>query len=155
MSNNVNPKNWQELIRPEKLQVTAGADGKRTAIVVAEPLEHNEADRAGGLGVVERDVELRAEHASAITERSGVATLDRLFHADAVVFGGSYRDGMPVVQRKAAREFLAPYAKASPKGFHECEIARAARRVMRRSRRASPRPARPTARRWPPRARTA
>ncbi|HEX5779878.1 MAG TPA: DNA-directed RNA polymerase subunit alpha [Xanthobacteraceae bacterium] len=39
MSNNVNPKNWQELIRPEKLQVTAGADGKRTAIVVAEPLE--------------------------------------------------------------------------------------------------------------------
>ena len=53
-----------------------------------------------------------------------VTTLDRLFHADAVVFGGSYRDGMPVVQRKAAREFLAPYAKASPKGFHECEIAR-------------------------------
>ena len=39
MSNNVNPKNWQELIRPEKLQVTAGADGKRIAIVVAEPLE--------------------------------------------------------------------------------------------------------------------
>jgi DNA-directed RNA polymerase subunit alpha len=37
--NNVNPKNWQELIRPEKLQVTAGADGKRIATVVAEPLE--------------------------------------------------------------------------------------------------------------------
>jgi DNA-directed RNA polymerase subunit alpha len=35
----VNPKNWQELIRPEKLQVAAGQDAKRVAIVVAEPLE--------------------------------------------------------------------------------------------------------------------
>ncbi|WP_043880303.1 MULTISPECIES: DNA-directed RNA polymerase subunit alpha [Azorhizobium] len=32
-------KNWQELIKPEKLQVTAGADPKRLATVVAEPLE--------------------------------------------------------------------------------------------------------------------
>src|SRR4029434_6864695 len=32
-------KNWQELIRPNKLQVTPGADPKRDAIVVAEPLE--------------------------------------------------------------------------------------------------------------------
>jgi len=32
-------KNWQELIRPGKLQVTAGADPKRIATVVAEPLE--------------------------------------------------------------------------------------------------------------------
>jgi DNA-directed RNA polymerase subunit alpha len=35
----VNPKNWQELIRPEKLQVSAGQDAKRVATVVAEPLE--------------------------------------------------------------------------------------------------------------------
>jgi DNA-directed RNA polymerase subunit alpha len=35
----VNPKNWQELIRPEKLQVAAGQDAKRVATVVAEPLE--------------------------------------------------------------------------------------------------------------------
>ncbi|MEX0590796.1 MAG: DNA-directed RNA polymerase subunit alpha [Xanthobacteraceae bacterium] len=35
----VNPKNWQELIRPEKLQVAAGPDSKRVATVVAEPLE--------------------------------------------------------------------------------------------------------------------
>lgn len=53
-----------------------------------------------------------------------VATLDRLFHADAVVFGGRYRDGVPIVQRKAATAFLAPYRKVSQKGFHECEIAR-------------------------------
>jgi DNA-directed RNA polymerase subunit alpha len=32
-------KNWQELIRPNKLQVTAGADHKREATVIAEPLE--------------------------------------------------------------------------------------------------------------------
>ena len=32
-------KNWQELIRPNKLQVAAGTDPKREATVVAEPLE--------------------------------------------------------------------------------------------------------------------
>src|SRR5438094_5266744 len=32
-------KNWQELIRPEKLQVATGNDAKRIATVVAEPLE--------------------------------------------------------------------------------------------------------------------
>src|SRR5260370_4659831 len=32
-------KNWQELIRPNKLQVTAGTDGNRFATLVAEPLE--------------------------------------------------------------------------------------------------------------------
>src|ERR1700675_4324930 len=35
----VNPKNWQELIRPEKLAVAAGDDPQRFATVVAEPLE--------------------------------------------------------------------------------------------------------------------
>src|SRR5579885_2576051 len=32
-------KNWQELIRPNKLQVAPGADARRVATVVAEPLE--------------------------------------------------------------------------------------------------------------------
>src|ERR1051325_11248502 len=32
-------KNWQELIRPDKLQVAIGNDAKRIATVVAEPLE--------------------------------------------------------------------------------------------------------------------
>ena len=32
-------KNWQELIRPNKLQVAAGSDAARIATVVAEPLE--------------------------------------------------------------------------------------------------------------------
>ena len=39
MGDNVIQKNWQELIRPEKLQVAAGSDAKRIATVVAEPLE--------------------------------------------------------------------------------------------------------------------
>ena len=32
-------KNWQELIRPSKLQVSPGSDTRRTATVIAEPLE--------------------------------------------------------------------------------------------------------------------
>jgi len=36
---NVIQKNWQELIKPNKLQVTLGSDPKRIATVVAEPLE--------------------------------------------------------------------------------------------------------------------
>ena len=36
---NVIQKNWQELIRPNKLQTTVGSDPKRAATVVAEPLE--------------------------------------------------------------------------------------------------------------------
>jgi DNA-directed RNA polymerase subunit alpha len=35
----VNQKNWQELIRPSKLEVSAGRDRKRVATLVAEPLE--------------------------------------------------------------------------------------------------------------------
>jgi hypothetical protein len=36
-------KNWQELIRPNKLHVTAGSDPARMATVVAEPLERGSA----------------------------------------------------------------------------------------------------------------
>ncbi len=32
-------KNWQELIKPNKLEVSAGRDGRRLATLVAEPLE--------------------------------------------------------------------------------------------------------------------
>ncbi len=32
-------KNWQDMIKPTKLNITAGRDPERTAIVVAEPLE--------------------------------------------------------------------------------------------------------------------
>jgi hypothetical protein len=39
MGANVIQKNWQELIKPNKLQVSAGSDAKKTATVIAEPLE--------------------------------------------------------------------------------------------------------------------
>src|SRR4051794_33950543 len=39
MGDNVIQKNWQELIKPGKLQVSAGADARREATLVAEPLE--------------------------------------------------------------------------------------------------------------------
>src|ERR1700674_1044262 len=39
MGDDVIQKNWQELIRPDKLQVALGGDPKRVATVVAEPLE--------------------------------------------------------------------------------------------------------------------
>ena len=32
-------KNWQDLIKPTKLNISAGRDPERTAVVVAEPLE--------------------------------------------------------------------------------------------------------------------
>src|SRR5260221_12364377 len=35
----VNQKNWQELIRPTKLEVQPGRDRRRVATLVAEPLE--------------------------------------------------------------------------------------------------------------------
>ena len=35
----VNQKNWQELIRPSKLEVSAGKERRRSATLIAEPLE--------------------------------------------------------------------------------------------------------------------
>src|ERR1700730_15193003 len=39
MGANVIKKNWQKLIRPNKLQVSRGSDPKRQATLIAEPLE--------------------------------------------------------------------------------------------------------------------
>ncbi len=52
--------------------------------------------------------------------QADVGTLRRLFHADAVIFGGRH-DGLVPVRRWTAEEFLAPYTRTSDKGFHECE----------------------------------
>ena len=38
-ANNVIQKNWQELIKPNKLDIQPGRDAQRVATVVAEPLE--------------------------------------------------------------------------------------------------------------------
>ena len=39
MNMQVNQKNWQELIRPSKIDIQPGKDKRRVATVVAEPLE--------------------------------------------------------------------------------------------------------------------
>jgi len=57
--------------------------------------------------------------------RADTVTLERLFHEDAVIFGGGYKEGTPTVRRSTAKDFLTPYQRAGEKGFHECEISRA------------------------------
>lgn len=52
------------------------------------------------------------------------ATLQRIFHQDAVIFGGRYKEGKPVVRRSLLVDFLKPFAKVQEKGFYECEISR-------------------------------
>ncbi|KRA20755.1 hypothetical protein [Lysobacter sp. Root604] len=53
-----------------------------------------------------------------------LTALERLFHADAVVFGGRYKDGAPVVRRWSAADFLKNFQGVRKQGFHECEVAR-------------------------------
>lgn len=53
-----------------------------------------------------------------------LATLERLFHADAVVFGGRYKDDGPVVRRWSAADFLKTFQGIRAQGFHECEVSR-------------------------------
>ena len=43
-------KNWQELIRPQKLEVTAGVDPHRKATIIAQPLERGFGLVAAGRG---------------------------------------------------------------------------------------------------------
>lgn len=51
-------------------------------------------------------------------------SLHRIFHEDAVIFGGHYKDGTPQLQRSSAEEFLKRYERVRDKGFHECEMSR-------------------------------
>lgn len=50
--------------------------------------------------------------------------LRRIFHEDAVIFGGSYKEGVPVMRRSTAEGFIKPFERIGEKGFHECEISR-------------------------------
>lgn len=56
--------------------------------------------------------------------RADLVALKRIFHDDAVIFGGSYKDDVPIVRRSTARDFLKPYERVGEKGFYECEISR-------------------------------
>lgn len=52
------------------------------------------------------------------------ATLARLLHPEAVVFGGRYRDGVPGLRRTSGADFLAANEGVRENGFFECEVAR-------------------------------
>lgn len=52
------------------------------------------------------------------------ASLRRIFHPDAVVLGGRYRDGQPVFSINKASDFIAAVGTARPAAFHECEVHR-------------------------------
>lgn len=56
--------------------------------------------------------------------RADAAALARIFHEDAVIFGGRYKEGSPVLRRTSGAEFLKAYGPVQEKGFHECEVAR-------------------------------
>lgn len=56
--------------------------------------------------------------------RADLPTLQRLFHDDAVVFGGRYKAAEPSLRRFSRAEFLKLYETASPEGFYECEVLR-------------------------------
>lgn len=53
-----------------------------------------------------------------------VASLQRLFHDDAVVFGGHYKAGVASMRRTAIKDFLKSQENISSKGFYECEVSR-------------------------------
>lgn len=57
--------------------------------------------------------------------RADVAALKRLFHENAVIFGGGYKAGAPTLRRWEAADFLKSYENVGEKGFHECETSRA------------------------------
>lgn len=52
------------------------------------------------------------------------ATLQRLFHPDAVVFGGRYQDDRPALKRSSGEAFLKNFGQPGERGFYECEVAR-------------------------------
>jgi hypothetical protein len=52
------------------------------------------------------------------------ARLEHLFHPDAIVVGGSYREGQASFSARRAADFIAAQRAPSLDGFHECEITR-------------------------------
>lgn len=53
-----------------------------------------------------------------------VATLKRLFHPDAVIFGVHYKESVASVRHTPVADFLISQQSVSGKGFYECEVAR-------------------------------
>lgn len=56
--------------------------------------------------------------------RPDIATLQRVFHPQAVVFGARYREGTPSLAVMPASDFIRRIDRAGERGFYECEVAR-------------------------------
>ncbi|RJG11707.1 hypothetical protein, partial [Massilia cavernae] len=59
------------------------------------------------------------------------AAVRGLFHADAMVYGGRYKEGAPVFSAQKASEFMESVATPRENAFYECEVTREVRRYDR------------------------
>ena len=88
-------KNWQELIKPKKLEIEQGHDAQRFATLVAEPLE-----RGFGLtlGNALRRILLSSLHGAAVT----ALQIDGVLHEFSSIPGVSG----PVLQRRISSSLM-------------------------------------------------
>lgn len=56
-----------------------------------------------------------------------VAALNRILDKDAVILGGRYQDGTPLLERTTVDAFVEAQGRASSDGFYECEVSRLVR----------------------------
>lgn len=59
--------------------------------------------------------------------KADVAALNRILDRDAVILGGRYKDGMPLLERTTVDAFVDAQGRASSEGFYECEVSRLVR----------------------------
>ena len=77
----VNQKNWQELIRPTKIDIQPGKDKKRIATIVAEPLER-------GFGTTLGNALRRILHSSLQCAAVTYIQVDGVLHEFLLISGG-------------------------------------------------------------------
>lgn len=59
------------------------------------------------------------------------AALRAILHADAMVYGARYRDGVPAFSVTRGTDFAASIGRVGQQGFYECEVAREVRQYDR------------------------
>jgi hypothetical protein len=60
-----------------------------------------------------------------------VAALGKLFHGEAMIYGGRYKDGAPAFSATRAADFVASLAAPRAYAFYECEVKREVKRYDR------------------------
>ena len=91
-------KNWQELIRPNKLQVVPGTDANRFATLIAEPLERGFGQT---LGNALRRILLSSLQGAAVQS----VHIDGVLHEFSSIAGSAARDVLKIsYPRKVIRD---------------------------------------------------